>query len=157
MNLSRSTWAAPLAVLALAALPLTVARTAGSAPAADIAAQPAPQLRSALVVRAGGAAFAVVRLTDDLPRHADGSVRAQLSVGGRRTGRVVSLDRVSFRHYCFRAALRRPWPAVGRRVAIVLRPAGLRRALRAVRRMQRARANDRIGARLGCRLPTGAA
>ena len=78
-------------------------------------------------------------------------------MNGRRAGRVVSLDRVSFRHYCFRAALRRPWPAVGRRVGIALRAHGLRRVLRAVRPVQRARAHDRIGARLGCRLPTGAA
>ena len=132
----------------------------GTAPAADDAARgadPAPDLRLALVARDGAGAFAIVRLTGDLPRRADGSVRATLSVAGRAAGRVGSLDRVSFRHYCFRAALRRPWPPVGRRVGVAVRAPALARVLRTSTVVRRAEAQDRSGTRLGCRLPNGTA
>jgi len=117
--------------------------------------EPAPKLRSAFVARGAGGAFAVIRLTGDLPRRADGSVNAGARVGGRSTGRVTALDLVSFRHYCFHARLRRPWPAVGRAVAITLRSPALDRPRHTVRIVVRARPGDATGARLGCRLPSG--
>lgn len=141
------------AVLAVAVLGVGAPHVGEPTRAADRA----PQLRLALVARDAGSAFVVVRLTDDLPRRADGSVRASLTVAGRAAGRVSSLDRYSFRHYCFRAALRRPWPAAGRRVSVALRAPGLGRVLRTVTVVRRARGHDRIGGRLGCRLPNGAA
>lgn len=143
----------PLALAAVAVFIL------GAAPAADnaVGADPEPQVRGALVARDGAGAFAIARLTGDLPRRPDDSVRATLSVAGRAAGRVGSLDRVSFRHYCFRAALRRPWPATGRRVGVALRAPGLARVLRTSTVVRRAEGQDRIGARLGCRLPNGSA
>lgn len=129
----------------------------GAAQGADPAPTATPQLRLALVARDGAGAFAIVRLDGDLPRRADGSVRAALSVAGRPAGRVSALDRYAFRHYCFRAALRRPWPALGRRVGVALRAPGLARVLRTVTVVRRARGRDRSGARLGCRLPSGTA
>ncbi len=117
--------------------------------------EPAPQLRSAFAARGAAGAFLVVRLTGDLPRRADGSVNASARVGGRPAGAVTALDLVSFRHYCFRARLRRPWPAVARPVTITLRSPALPRRLHTVRIVVRARAGDATGARLGCRLPAG--
>jgi len=125
-----------------------------AAPAAR-APEPAPQLRSAFVARGAGGAFLVIRLTGDLPRRAGGSVNASARVGGRPTGEVTALDLVSFRHYCFRARLRRPWPAVGRAAAITLRSPALPRPRHTVRIVVRARPGDATGARLGCRLPIG--
>lgn len=146
----------PFALAAAVAVAVLVA--AGAAPAVGAggpASEAVPQLRSALVARDGAGAFVIVRLTGDLPRRADGSVRASLSVAGRAAGRVGSLDRVSFRHYCFRAALRRPWPSLGRRVGVAVRAPAFARVLRTVTTVRRARGSDRIGARLGCRLPNG--
>ena len=127
-----------------------------AAPAAPAPApEPAPALRSAFVARGAGGAFLVVRLTGDLPRRPDGSVIARARAGGRPAGAVTALDLVSFRHYCFRARLRRPWPAVGRAVAITLRSPALPRPRHTVRIVVRARPGDAAGARLGCRLPIG--
>ncbi len=138
-----------------AALVVPGAAAPAPAPALRVAAEPAIELRSALVARGATQAFVVVRLTGDLPRGEDDEVRASVRVGRGPAGRVRPLDRVSFRHYCFRAHLRRPWPAVGRRVGIALRSPALPRALRTTRVVVRARPGDGIGARLGCRLPTG--
>ena len=137
----------------------TLAGPTGDEPALGVGAPPvaAAQLRGVLVARDGAGAFAIVRLTGDLPRGAGGSVRASLTVSGRAGGRLQSLDRTSFRHYCFRAALRRPWPAFGRRVGVALRTHGSGRVLRTLTVVRRARGHDRIGARLGCRLPSGTA
>jgi hypothetical protein len=140
---------------------LTIALLAGLAVATAAdgvrAADAAPQLRLALVARDGAGAFVIVRLSGDLPRRADGAPRATLAVAGRSAGQVSSLDRYSFRHYCFRAALRRPWPPVGRRVGVALRTPGAARILRTATVVRRAHGHDRIGARLGCRLPSGTA
>jgi hypothetical protein len=146
----------PLALAIFAVLLFGGAAFAAANPGAP-ASEAAPQLRHALVARDGAGAFVIVRLTGDLARRGDGSVRASLAVAGRTAGRVSSLDRVSFRHYCFRATLRRPWPAFGRRVGVAVRAPTLRRVLRTVTVVRRARGNDRIGARLGCRLPNGTA
>jgi len=137
--------AALLGSTAIAAAP------AASAPAPE----PAPTLRSAFIARGTSDAFLVFRLTGDLPRRADGSVQATARVGGRRAGTITALDLVSFRHYCFRAGLRHPWPAVGRAVAITLRSPALPRPRHTVRLVVRARPGDATGARLGCRLPIG--
>ena len=145
-----------VAGLSAALLGTTLALPAApAAPAPAPAAEPAPQLRSAFVARGTSGAFVVFRLTGDLPRRADNSVQATARVGGRPTGAVTALDLVSFRHYCFRAQLRRPWPAAGRAVAITLRSPALKRPRRTVRIVVRARPGDAIGARLGCRLPIG--
>jgi hypothetical protein len=141
------------AALAAGAL-LATAAALPAAPSAR-APEPAPQLRSAFVAHGAGQAFLVIRLTGDLPRRGDGSVNASARVGGRPTGEVTALDLVSFRHYCFRARLRRPRPAVGRAVAITLRSPALLRPLHTVRIVVRARPGDATGARLGCRLPVG--
>lgn len=140
--------------LAAAATALIVVATAPAIGAAGPA--PPPALRSALVARGLGDAFVVIRLTGDLPRRrGDGAVDAVVRVAGRSTGRVMALDLVSFRHYCFRARLRRPWPAIGRAVRITLGSPRLARALHTARVVTRARPGDAIGARLGCRLPAG--
>jgi hypothetical protein len=125
------------------------------AAAAAPAPEPAPTLRSAFVARGTSDAFLVFRLTGDLPRRTDNSVQATARVGGRPTGAVTALDLVSFRHYCFRARLRHPWPAVGRAVAITLRSPALARPRHTLRIVVRARPGDAAGARLGCRLPVG--
>ncbi len=149
------------ATVALASVLLLAAGGAASGLALEFprvpraAAEPPPELRSAIVVRGGGRAFVVIRLTGDLPRTDGGNVRARISVSGRRAGTVKALDRQSFRHYCFRALLRRPWPPRGRRVGIALRSPVLTLPLRASRIVARARRGDTIGARLGCRLPYG--
>lgn len=129
--------------------------TAIALPAAPAAQAPAPELRSAFVARGPDTAFVVIRLTGDLPRRANGSVNAVARVAGRPTGTVTALDLVSFRHYCFRARLRRPWPAIGRAVAITLRSPALARPLHTARIVVRARPGDATGGRLGCRLPAG--
>lgn len=139
---------------ALTAAFLVTAIALPAAPAAR-APEPAPTLRSAFVARGAGGAFLVVRLTGDLPRRTDGSANASARVGGRPTGEVTALDLVSFRHYCFRARLRRPWPAIGRAVAITLRSPALARPRHTMRIVVRARPGDATGARLGCRLPIG--
>ena len=136
-----------------AALLVTAIAAAPAAPAP--APEPAPTLRSAFVARGTSDAFLVFRLTGDLPRRADSSVRATARVGGRPAGTVTALDLVSFRHYCFRARLRHPWPAIGRAVAITLRSPALSRPRHTVRIVVRARPGDATGARLGCRLPAG--
>ena len=143
-------------VAGLAAALLSTATAVPAAPAAPAPAlAPAPQLRSAIVARGTSDAFLVVRLTGDLPRRADHSVQATARVGGRPTGAVTALDLVSFRHYCFRARLHHPWPAVGRAVVITLRSPALKRPRTTVRIVVRARPGDATGARLGCRLPIG--
>ncbi len=148
-----------LAVLVAAVMAATIAGPPGAEPALGAGAPTvaAAQLRGALVARDGAGAFAIVRLTGDLPRGAGGSVRASLTVSGRAAGRLTGLDRTSFRHYCFRAALRRPWPALGRRVGVALRSHGSGRVLRTATVVRRAGGHDRIGTRLGCRLPGGTA
>jgi len=143
-------------LLALTLMLVVALASAGTASSSQAGAA-APQLRSVLVARDGAGAFAIVRLSGDLPRRADASVNASLTVAGRAAGRLTTLDRNSFRHYCFRAALRRPWPALGRRVGVAVRSPTLRGVLRTSTTVRWARGHDRIGARLGCRLPSGTA
>lgn len=138
---------------AVIAITVALAWLAPAAWASREAPEPAPRLRSTLVARESAGAFVVIRLTGDLPRTRDGEVRATLRVSGRPAGRVRTLDRISFRHYCFRARLRRPWPAVGRRVGISLAAPNLPRPLRTTQVVAPAGPHDSIGARLGCRLP----
>ena len=113
-----------VAALTAALLCVTAIAAAPAAPAP--APEPAPTLRSAFVARGTSDAFLVFRLTGDLPRRADSSVQATARVGGRPAGAVTALDLVSFRHYCFRARLRHPWPrdrARGRHHAALARAA----------------------------------